>query len=97
MTNRSWRVDETYLRIAGKWSYLQRAVDSSGDTIDFLLSPKRDADAAKRFFRKALESANHPRPRVINVDRNPAYRGLSMNSGRLANSVDAAAVGPFAS
>src|SRR3954454_21780346 len=73
MTNRSWRVDETYLRIAGKWSYLYRAVDSSGDTIDFLLSPKRDADAAKRFFQKALESPNHPRPRVINVDRNPAY------------------------
>src|SRR3954467_4812844 len=50
MTNRSWRVDETYFRIAGKWTYLYRAVDSSGDTIDFLLSPKRDADAAKRFF-----------------------------------------------
>ena len=46
---------------------------SSGDTIDFLLSPKRDADAAKRFFQKALQAANHPRPRVINVDRNPAY------------------------
>jgi IS6 family transposase len=73
MTNRSWRVDETYVRIAGKWSYLYRAVDSSGDTIDFLLSPKRDADAAKRFFQKALESQNHPRPRVINVDSNPAY------------------------
>jgi DDE domain len=64
MTNRSWRVDETYLKIAGKWTYLYRAVDSSGDTIDFLLSPKRDADAAKRFFQKALQSPNHPRPRV---------------------------------
>src|SRR3954471_4125562 len=73
ITNRSWRVDETYLKIAGKWTYLYRAVDSSGDTIDFLLSPKRDADAAKRFFQKALQSPNHPRPRVINVDRNPAY------------------------
>src|SRR3954470_14190952 len=52
-TNRSWRVDETYLRVAGKWTYLYRAVDSTGATIDFLLSARRDADAAKRFFRKA--------------------------------------------
>jgi transposase, IS6 family len=72
-TNGSWRVDETYLRVAGKWTYLYRAVDSTGDTIDFLLSRKRDADAAKRFFQKALRSPNHPRPRVINVDGNPSY------------------------
>ena len=72
-TNGSWRVDETYLRVAGKWTYLYRAVDSAGDTIDFLLSAKRDADAAKRFLQKALRSPNHPRPRVINVDRNPSY------------------------
>jgi transposase, IS6 family len=72
-TNGSWRVDETYLRVAGKWTYLYRAVDSTGDTIDFLLSPTRDAGAAKRFFQKALRSPNHPRPRVINVDGNPAY------------------------
>src|SRR3954454_17578708 len=73
ITNGSWRVDETYLRVAGKWTYLYRAVDSTGDTIDFLLSPRRDANAAKRFFQKALRSANHPRPRVVNVDGNPAY------------------------
>ena len=48
-------------------------MDSTGDTIDFLLSPKRDAGAAKRFFQKALLTPNHPRPRVINVDGNPAY------------------------
>ena len=46
MTNRSWRVDETYLRVAGKWTYLYRAVDSTGATIDFLLSTRRDAAAA---------------------------------------------------
>src|SRR5215203_5998609 len=69
-TNRSWRVDETYLRVAGKWTYLYRAVDSTGATIDFLLSARRDADAAKRFFQKALRSPGHPRPRVINVDGN---------------------------
>jgi transposase-like protein len=73
MTNRSWRVDETYLRIAGKWTYLYRAVDSTGATIDFLLSVNRDADAAKCFFQKALRSPSHPRPRVINVDGNPSY------------------------
>ena len=44
-TNGSWRVDETHLRVAGKWTYLYRAVDSTGDTIDFLLSPTRDAGA----------------------------------------------------
>src|SRR3954454_9410178 len=72
-TNRSWRVDETYCRVAGKWTYLYRAVDSTGATIDFLLSAKRDAAAAKRFLQKALRSPGHPRPRVINVDRNPSY------------------------
>jgi hypothetical protein len=58
------------LRASGPSLY--RAVDSAGDTIDFLLSPKRDAGAAKRFFQKALQSTNHPRPRGINVDGNAA-------------------------
>ena len=44
--NRSWRVDETYLRVAGRWTYLYRAIDSAGNTIDFLLSPYRDTFAA---------------------------------------------------
>ena len=48
-------------------------MDSTGDTIDFLLSPKRDADAAKRFFQKVLSSSANPISRVINVDKNPAY------------------------
>src|SRR5450631_3755987 len=72
-TNGSWRVDETYVRVAGKWTYLYRAVDSTSDTIDFLLSPKRDAQAAKRFIQKALRSPGRARPRVINVDGNPSY------------------------
>jgi IS6 family transposase len=71
-TNRPWRVDETYCRVAGSWTYLYR-VDSTGATIDFLLSAKRHAIAAKRFLQKALRSPGHPRPRVINVDRNPSY------------------------
>jgi transposase-like protein len=72
-TNDSYRVDETYVKIKGKWYYLYRAVDSTGQTIDFLLSARRDARAVKRFFRKMLKAASHSSPRVINVDKNPAY------------------------
>src|ERR1700738_4986949 len=72
-TNDSWRVDETYIRVKGKWVYLYRAVDSTGATIDFLLSAKRDTVAAKRFLAKALGGANHPHPRVINTDKDAAH------------------------
>ena len=72
-TNDSYRVDETYIRVKKRWKYLYRAVDSKGNTIDFMLSAKRDAAAAKRFFRKALKSPHNPAPRVISVDKNPAY------------------------
>jgi len=70
--NGSWRVDETYVKVAGAWAYLYRAVDSAGETIEFMLSPKRDMVAAKLFLRLAL-SGGGPRPRVINVDGHPAY------------------------
>jgi transposase-like protein len=53
-TNQSWRVDETYVKVKGRWCYLYRAIDSAGATIDFLWSAFRDAGAAKRLFRKAL-------------------------------------------
>lgn len=72
-TNESWRVDETYIKVKGKWKYLYRAVDSSGNTIDFMLSAKRDVHAASRFFRKALKADHNITPRVINVDKNAAY------------------------
>jgi len=72
-TNDSWRVDETYIKVKGKWKYLYRAVDSSGNTIDFMLSAKRDKRAAKRFFRKALKTNHKQPPRVINTDKNAAY------------------------
>ena len=71
--NASWRVDETYIKVAGTWTYLYRAVDSVGDTIDFMLSPKRDLTAARLFLRLALSGADGVRPRVINVDGHPAY------------------------
>jgi transposase, IS6 family len=72
-SNGSWRVDETYVRVKGRWTYLYRAVDSRGQTIDFLLSARRDAAAAKRFFRKALARQHTVNPRTITVDKNPAY------------------------
>src|ERR1700689_3458332 len=65
--DRSWRVDETYVRMAGRWTYLYRAIDSAGNTIDFMLSPNRDLTAAKGFLQLVL-SAVPVRPRVINVD-----------------------------
>src|SRR5665647_2178831 len=69
-TNDSWRVDETYIKVKGKWKYFYRAVDSNGDTIDFMLSAKRNRKAAKRFFKKALSSDHNQIPRVITVDKN---------------------------
>lgn len=51
LTNDSWRVDETYIKVKGKDRYLYRAVDSQGNTLDFLLTAKRDAQSAKRFLR----------------------------------------------
>ena len=71
-TNDSWRVDETYIKVKGEWKYLYRAVDSLGNTVDFMLSAKRDALAAERFFRKAMNASHNQKPRVINVDKNAA-------------------------
>jgi len=72
-TNDSWRVDETYVKVKGQWMYLYRAVDSNGATLEFMLSPERDGQAAKRFFRKALRARHATPPHVINVDKNPSY------------------------
>src|SRR5271156_2382589 len=71
--NKSYRVDETYIKVKGQDQYLYRAVDSTGQTIDFLLTAKRDTAAAQRFFEKVFSSSSNPIPRVINVDKNPAY------------------------
>lgn len=79
--NRSWRVDETYIRVRGRWTYLYRAVDSAGQTIDFMLSPKRDSIAARHFLQLALARTG-TRPRVINVDGHPAYPHVIANLKR---------------
>lgn len=66
----SWRVDETYIRVRGRWTYLYRAVDQRGLTVDFLLSEHRDIAAAKRFFTRAIEQ--HGTPEKITLDGYPA-------------------------
>ena len=66
-------VDDTYLREKGGWVYLYRAVDAGGPTIAFLLSPTRDAAAARRFFRKAVKQPHPVDPRTIAGDKNAAY------------------------
>jgi IS6 family transposase len=72
-TNDSWSTDETYIKVKGQWKYLYRAVDSMGKTIDFMFSENRDMAAAKRFFTRALSSTHNQNPRVISLDKNPAY------------------------
>ena len=68
----SWRMDETYILVSGQWKYLYRAVDSDGQTIDFLLSAKRDAAAARRFLDRAI--GLHGAPRKINIDKSGANK-----------------------
>ena len=72
-TYKSWRLDETYIKVKGEERFLSRAVDSTGQTINLLLTAQRDAIAAKRFFRRALANPENRMPRVINVDKNRAY------------------------
>lgn len=62
-----WRMDETYIKVNGKWKYLYRAVDKEGNTIDYLLTAKRDMKAAKRFFTKAIK--RNGQPEIVNIDK----------------------------
>jgi len=66
----SWRFDETYIKVRGRWKYLYRAVDKVGNTIDFLLTAKRDTKAALRFLRQAIR--NNGTPVKINIDKSGA-------------------------
>lgn len=59
-TASSWRVDETYIKVKGKWTYLYRAVDRDGQTLDFMLSHRRELAAARRFFKKAIVTNGVP-------------------------------------
>ncbi|MDW7554570.1 IS6 family transposase (plasmid) [Azospirillum brasilense] len=86
MTNGSWRVDDTHVKVKGRWNHLYRAVDGLGQTIDFLLSAKRDAVTARRFFRKAMKQAHTVNPRILAMDKNAAYPSAAKtmkNNGEL--------------
>lgn len=69
----SYRVDETYIKVGKRCKYLYRAIDSTGQTIEFMLSAKRDVSAAKRFFRKMMRADHRRLPFTISVDKNAAY------------------------
>ena len=69
-----WHVDETYIRVGGKWRYLWRAVDANGQMVDFRLTARRDAKAAKAFLQKAIERVRLHRPVTIVTDKAQAYR-----------------------
>jgi transposase, IS6 family len=69
----SYRVDETYIKVGKSCKYLYRAVDSTGQTIEFMLSAKRDVSAAKRFFKKMMRADHRRLPFTISVDKNAAY------------------------
>ena len=73
LSGASYRVDETYIKVGKSWKYLYRAVDKDGQTIEFMLSAKRDISAAKRFFRKMMRADQRRLPVSINVDKNAAY------------------------
>ena len=78
----SWRMDETYIKVAGKDRYLYRAVDKFGDTVDFLLTKRRMKGSAQKFFNKAI--ANNQNPRIINIDKSgsnfTAIRAVNRNN-----------------
>ncbi len=69
---RKWHVDETYIKVRGRWMYLYRAIDSNGDTVEFWFSERRNLPAAKRFLRKALK--RHGRPERIVIDGSQTNR-----------------------
>jgi transposase-like protein len=79
----SWRVDETYIKVAGQWKYLYRAVDRLGCKVDFLLTAHRDIAAARRFFERAID--RHDVPEKITIDKSgantAAVQGLIDDSG----------------
>ena len=80
----SWRMDETYIKLKGSWVFLYRAVDKYGATIDFLICKKRDTQAAKSFFHKAIKQ--NGRPEKINIDKSGANKAAldAINQGYAA-------------
>jgi putative transposase len=85
LVGRSWRMDETYIRVKGEWRYLYRAVDKQGQAIDFLLTEHRDTEAALRFLKKAIH--RHGVPETITIDGSDANEAAikSYNEGHGTN------------
>jgi transposase-like protein len=75
-TGSSWRVDETYIKVKGKWAYLYRVVDKQGRTVDFLLSENRDKAAANLFFKKALKE-NEPSAKITLDAYEASHRAIA--------------------
>ena len=67
---KSWRMDETYVKVRGQWKYLYRAVDKAGNTVDFLLRAHRDKAAARRYFEKAID--RNGAPEIVTMDKSGA-------------------------
>ncbi|AJJ21036.1 transposase [Yersinia intermedia] len=78
---RRWRMDETYIKIKGQWKYIYRAVDTSGQTIDFLLAAKRNTAPALHFFRKAIR--HHDEPKTVTLDKSGANNCYIFSKVRL--------------
>lgn len=73
MSGTSYRIDETYIKVGVQWKYLYRAIDSTGQIIEFMLSAKRDVCAAKRFFKRMMRADHRRLSFTISVDTNAAY------------------------
>jgi transposase-like protein len=73
MSGTSYRLDETYVKVGTEWKYLYRAIDSAGQTIEFMLSARRDVSAAKRFFRKMMRADHRRLPFTIGTDKHASY------------------------
>jgi transposase-like protein len=73
MSGTSYRLDETYVKVGKEWKYLYRAIDSTGQTIEFMLSAKRDVSAAKRFFKKLMRADHRRLPFTVGTDKHASY------------------------
>ena len=90
----SWRMDETYIKVGGKDRYLYRAVDKYGNTVDFLLTRRRQTMSAQKFFNKAI--GNNVKPRVINIDKSGAnYEAVKVVSIIRKNQIEGSGLTTF--
>ncbi len=89
----SWRMDETYIKVKGQWVYLYRAVDKEGNTLDFMLSEKRDEPEAQAFFEKAIASSGIPDK--VTMDKNGANKDIQHNIKMFIEEINKDVFRPF--